>query len=175
MQKNSLALIALFFISSTFSATAYAEQTDSSFSGDWQSPEAIVDAVYQTISAGRNQERDWQRFRALFFDGAAFAMSMQTPQFSGILESDIETMIDQTESFYKPLGFYEIELDKKVIRHHQLASVYSTFEVKHDLQDEQPLMRGINHFQLLHDGDRWWIISNVSTLEGEGFSIPEKL
>ncbi len=173
--KKIQTFITLLLLTSTINSSAYAEQNNQPSGADWQSPESIVDAVYATISAGRNEQRDWERFRALFFDGATFAMSMQSPQFSGILDSDVETMINQTESFYKPVGFYELELDKKVVRHHHMASVYSTFEVKYSLQDEQPLMRGINHFQLLHDGDRWWIISNVSTLESDNFTIPENL
>ena len=46
-----------------------------------------------------------------------------------------------------------------------MASVYSSFEIKLKATDDKPQMKGLNHFQLLFAGDRWWIISNTSIID----------
>ena len=35
---------------------------------DWESPEALIHALYETISADAGAQRDWERYRALFLD-----------------------------------------------------------------------------------------------------------
>ena len=145
------------------------------YANDWRSPEAIVDALYQTISAGPGEQRDWDRFRELFFDNAEMLMSIETPGFSGILASDIDTIVIQTEQAYGKTGFYELELNKQIELYGNMASVYSSFEVKYKASDKQPLMKGLNHFQLLFDGDRWWIISNISTIDNKQNKVSEML
>jgi len=143
------------------------------YSKDWQTPEALVSAVYESISADPGQNRDWNRFRHLFYANAHFSMAMRSEDFTGILASDVNTMIQHTEDHYKAMGFHEIELGRKTIRHQHFVSVYSTFEIKHRLIDKQAIMRGLNHFQLLNDGTRWWIISNTTVIEDAHFTIPD--
>lgn len=143
-----------------------------SYEQDWQSPEAIIMALYKTISAGSGEERDWTRFRALFFQGAQFTMALPSTQAGGLITSDVEKMIEQTEAYYKDTGFYEIESDQHVIKYNQMANVYSSFEIKKSLTDDKPLMRGLNHFQLLFDGKRWWIVSNTSIVSNESVALP---
>lgn len=53
-----------------------------------------------------------------------------------------------------------------------MALVSNSFEVKLRRDDAEPLMRGLNHFQLLHDGERWWIVSNISTVETADWKLP---
>ncbi|HUD41541.1 MAG TPA: hypothetical protein VMR06_06015 [Dokdonella sp.] len=144
-------------------------------SEDWQSPEAIVHALYQTISADPGARRDWDRYRALFLDGARLSVAMNSKVGSGILGMDSEELIAQTETAYAATGFHEIPLVTRVERHGLLASVMSSFEVRLRLADKKPLMRGLNHFQLLNDGERWWIVSNVGTIETPTSPLPADL
>jgi len=53
-----------------------------------------------------------------------------------------------------------------------MAVVTNSFEVKLRRDDAEPLMRGLNHSQLLHDGERWWIVYNVSTVESANWKLP---
>ena len=142
---------------------------------DGATPDAVVTALYESISADPGQTRNWDRFRSLFFENARFVMAMQSDAFQGIIASDVETMIQQTEIHYKTIGFHEIELDRKTVQYSDFASVYSSFEVKHTVSDKTPIMRGLNHFQLLHDGQRWYVISNTTVIENEAFIIPDSL
>jgi hypothetical protein len=140
---------------------------------DWESPEAIVHALYETISADAGAERDWDRYRALFLDGARLSLAMDSSIGSGIMVMDSEELITQTESAYAATGFHEIPLVTKVDQHGLLASVMSSFEIRLRTSDKEPLMRGLNHFQLLNDGERWWIVSNVGTVETPTSPLPE--
>ena len=52
---------------------------------DWESPEALVHALYETISADAGAQRDWDRYRALFLDGARLSMALDSKIGSGIM------------------------------------------------------------------------------------------
>jgi hypothetical protein len=142
---------------------------------DWKSPEAIIGAMYQTISADPGEQRNWERFRELFFDKAEMLIGMQSSQFSGIIASDIETIITQTDSAYGKTGFHEIEIAQDIVKYGGMANVYSSFEIKLKTTDDKPLMKGLNHFQLLFDGDRWWIISNTSIIDNKNYKGSQAL
>lgn len=142
---------------------------------DWQSPEAIVHALYDTISADAGAKRDWDRYRALFIDGARLSVAMDSRIGSGIMAMGSEELIAQTETAYAATGFHEIPLVTRVEQHGLLASVMSSFEVRLRRSDKQALMRGLNHFQLLNDGERWWIVSNVGIMETPTSPLPGDL
>lgn len=139
---------------------------------DWASPEAIVHALYEVISADAGETRDWNRYRALFFDDARFAVAMDSRIASGIIAMGNEEMVAQTESAYGSTGYHEQGLVTRVEQHGRMASVMSIFEVRLRRDDAQPLMRGLNHFQVLNDGERWWIISSVGVIESESSPLP---
>ena len=56
----------------------------------------------------------------------------------------------------------------------QIAHVFSTYESRHSLSDPEPFMRGINSFQLMHDGKRWWIVNVMWQHEAADLPIPER-
>jgi len=139
---------------------------------DWESPQSIVHALYEVISADAGQARDWDRYRDLFLDGATLSMAMDSKVASGIMAMSAEELIGQTESAYAATGFHELPLVTRVEEHGLMASVMSSFEIRLRRSDEAPLMRGLNHFQLLNDGERWWIVSNVSIVETASAPLP---
>ena len=142
---------------------------------DWASPEAIVHALYDVISGDAGVERDWDRYRALFLEDARMSVAMDSSIGSGIMGMSPEELIGQTESAYAATGFHEIPLVTRVEQHGLLASVMSSFEIRLRLGDDKPLMRGLNHFQLLNDGERWWIVSNVGVIETPASPLPKDL
>ena len=56
-------------------------------------------------------------------------------------------------------GFFEREISKRVEKYGNIAHVFSTYESRHAKDDEKPFARGINSFQLMNDGKRWWIVT----------------
>ena len=139
---------------------------------DWESPESIVHALYEVISADAGETRDWDRYHALFMDGARMSIAVDSPIIEGIMSMDPEELAAQTETAYAATGFHELPLVTRVERHGPMASVMSSFEIRLRRDDGTPLMRGLNHFQLLNDGERWWIISNIGTMETPDAPLP---
>ena len=52
--------------------------------------------------------------------------------------------------------------------------VWSTYESYRTMDDPAPFARGINSIQLLHDGERWWIVNIYWAGEREGLTIPQQ-
>ena len=55
-----------------------------------------------------------------------------------------------------------------------MAEVFSTYESRHDAGDPKPFERGINSFQLMNDGHRWWIVTILWQGETSGSPIPKE-
>jgi hypothetical protein len=140
---------------------------------DWKTPEAVVAAMYQTISADAGQARDWDRFRALFAKGAQLSIAVQSSAAKGIMSMGVEDLVAQTDAGYGATGFHETALVTKVETYGLMASVTSSYEVRLQHDAAKPLMRGMNHFQLLNDGERWWIVSNVGVVETPQAPLPQ--
>jgi len=139
---------------------------------DTSSPRAIVQALHGLVSAEAGETRDWDRFRDLFLDGAMLSVAIKSPRAPGIIAATPEELIQQTETNYATTGFHELPLIYQVEEYGAMALVTNSFEVKLRRNDAEPLMRGLNHFQLLHDGERWWIVSNISTVETDDWQLP---
>lgn len=141
----------------------------------YSTPDQVIDALYAIISADAGESRDWDAFRDLFVASAQLVIAIDSDKASGLIASDVETLIAQTDAHYANSGFHEIELDRKTVVFGALASVYSSFEIKLRVSDANSLMRGLNHFQLLFDGDRWWVVANSGIIETSSWRLPKTL
>ena len=56
-------------------------------------------------------------------------------------------------------GFFERELARRTDVYGNIAQVFSTYQSFHTKTDKTPFTRGINSFQLLNDGKRWWVLT----------------
>lgn len=72
---------------------------------------------------------------------------------------DVEGYIARVEPLFAREGFYETEVARRTEQFGRIAHVWSTYESRRDPGDAQPIMRGVNSFQLFNDGNRWWILS----------------
>lgn len=127
---------------------------------DVSSLEAIMAAVYDAISGPAGQPRNWDRFRSLFVPGARLIPAV--PKKEGGFEARVLTVEDYITRSGPRLekdGFFEGEIARKVERFGSIAHVFSTYESRRTRADEKPFARGINSFQLLKDGDRWWVVT----------------
>ena len=139
---------------------------------DVSSLEAIVAAVYDSISGPAGQARNWERFRSLFVPGARLIPS--TPKKEGGAEAQVLTVEDYISRFGPRLekaGFFEQEIARKVERFGTIAHVFSTYESRRT-QDGPVIARGINSLELFWDGQRWWIVANLWDQERAGNPIP---
>ena len=144
---------------------------------DVASIDAIVTAAYDVISGPAGQERDWERERSLFFPGARL---IPTRKGADEAESenalwpqamDVDGFIARSREFLKD-GFFEQEIARRTEQFGHIAHVWSTYESRHERDDPHPFMRGINSFQLFHDGSRWWIVTIFWQHESVADPIP---
>src|SRR6266487_2848184 len=71
-------------------------------------------------------------------------------------------------------SFYEKEISRRTEQFGHIAHVWSTYESRHNADDREPFMRGINSIQLFHDGSRWWIMTIYWQQESLVDPIPAK-
>ena len=143
---------------------------------DVASIDAIMRAVYDVISGDAGQKRDWDRFRTLFHQDARMIPSGKNPNM-GITSARAftpEEYIKRTEPVFAKEGFYEREKARRVETYGNIAHVFSTYESFHSLTDKKPFVRGINSFQLLNDGNRWWVLTIYWQNETPDVPIPKK-
>ena len=144
---------------------------------DVESIDAIIAAAYDVISGPAGQKRDWNRERSLFYPKARLVPTASVP---GRNDVDLEPQILDVESYIaraEPLlkaGFYETEIARRTEQFGRIAHVWSTYESRHDPNDPEPFMRGINSFQLFDDGKRWWILSVYWQHESAEHEIPQE-
>jgi hypothetical protein len=71
-------------------------------------------------------------------------------------------------------GFYEREIGVRQERFGAVAHRWSAYDSR-ATPDGKPFQRGVNSFQLWHDGHRWWVVSVLWDNERAGLQIPADL
>ena len=134
----------------------------------------ILAAVYDVISGPAGAPRDWDRFRSLFYTGARLIPSRRDDK--GVITARVLTpdeYVTRGKDAFANQGFFEASIANRVEQWDHLAHVWSTYESRH-APGEKPFARGINSFQLINDGTRWWILSIYWEAEAAGHPLPEK-
>ena len=142
------------------------------YSADTESVDAIMKAVYDVISGPAGQERDWDRFRNMFAPGAHLIPIQVTPDTTQAIFWTPDEYATRAGSYLVQNGFFEVEIARKVERYGHILHAFSTYESRRNADDEQPFARGINSFQLMHDGNRWWVVNIMWDSERPGQEIP---
>src|SRR5262245_15413006 len=142
---------------------------------DVKSMESIIAAVYDVISGPAGKERDWNRFRSLFVNGARLIPTFpaQTGGFASRALT-VDEYVQRAQPRMTEEGFYEKEFARRVEQFGQIAHVFSTYESRHKAEDTKPFARGINSIQLMNDGKRWWIVTIFWQGESETTPLPDK-
>ena len=142
---------------------------------DVSSIDAILRAAYDTISGPAGRQRDWDRFRSLFVSGARLAAVVPNHQegFRTVVLSP-EDYVQHDDAYFQTHGFFEREVARRTERFAGIAQVFSTYESRHAAADAKPFERGINSFQLMNDGRRWWIVTIFWQGETPESPIPQE-
>lgn len=141
---------------------------------DVASIDSILAAVYDVISGPTGAKRDWDRMRSLFIPGARLIPTNPLPPggyASRVLS--VEDYISRAEPFLQKEAFFEKEVARRTETFGQIAHVFSTYESRHS-PEAKPFQRGINSFQLMNDGTRWWIVTIFWQGEDEKNPLPER-
>lgn len=129
---------------------------------DVSSVDAIMAATYDVISGPPTKKRDWDRFRSLFVPGARLIPADRAKDGTGLFKVEVITPDEYAklaDPYFSKNGFAEREIFRKSERYGNIMQIFSTYESRHDASDAKPFARGINSFQLLYDGKRWWVVT----------------
>jgi len=139
---------------------------------DVSSPEAILNAVYSVISGPQGQPRDWDRMRSLFIPDARLIPTIPSAGHADAVVLTIDGYIARASARMATMGFYESSVHNVTEHYGNIVQVWSTYESRHAPTDATPFVRGINSFQLLKDGDRYWIVNIFWDAETPDHPIP---
>ena len=107
------------------------------------SPDAIIKAVYDTIS-GPAGKRNWQRLRSLYLDGARLIPIGKRVHQEGEGElrvMSIDEWIEDVTDFFAENDFYESEIARHFHRFGNIVQAFSTYEAR-DEKDGQTYRPG---------------------------------
>lgn len=142
---------------------------------DVASVDAIIKAAYDVISGPAGEERDWDRFRSMFMEGARLIPTGR--EHSGETRHGLLTVEDYISRAGPQLennGFFEVEVARRMERYGSVVHVFSTYESRRNADDAEPFMRGINSFQLLYEKGRWWVVTIFWQPEYPDLPIPKQ-
>ena len=143
---------------------------------DVASIDAIIKATYDVISGDAGVKRDWARFRSLFHRTGRLMPSGKNPN-TGVYGAGVLTpddYIQRNGPFLEKDGFHEREIGRRTEIYGNIAHVFSSYESFRNKSDKTPFMRGINSFQLINDGKRWYVVSIFWQQETTDNPIPKK-
>jgi len=153
-----------------------AKQTDpiEARASDAASIDAITAAAYESISGGKGVARNWDRFRSLFHANARLIPVRRTQDGLRGQALTVEEFITNSNPYFVENGFFEKELHRTTEEYGSIAHHFSTYASYDSATSTEPFARGINSFQLMHDGQRWWIVTIFWQAESDQNPIPEK-
>lgn len=137
--------------------------------------DAILSAVYDSISGAKGKTRNWDRFRSLFIPGGRLIPNGKRQ--NGETASRVltpEEFIASSGKFMEEQGFFEHSIANHVETFGNIAHVFSVYEGRHATTDAKPFVRGINSIQLMNDGKRWWVVTIFWQAEDAANPIPQK-
>ena len=141
---------------------------------DVASEDAIIAALYESISGPACQRRDWDRYRGLFAPGGrAIPKTTNGDETFGIHAMTPDEYIASVTGSMEGFGFFEKEVSHVGESFNGVVHRFSTYESRRGANDATPFARGINSFQLLNDGKRWWVVNVYWAGERPDAPIPE--
>jgi hypothetical protein len=177
MSRLRVAVVFLFFLTAIGSAQTL-KRREAAAPPDAASVDAIVAALYGSVSHGPDASPDFDRMRRIFLyvgmlvppkaAGADFR-ALDVDQFAERYEKSVAARKEKGEP---ATGFFEREISRRTDCFGNICQVFSTYESRHSASDATPFQRGINSIQLLRDGNRWWIASVVWDVERADNPIP---
>lgn len=168
--------IILLTLTVLFATAGFAQTPKAADPADVASLDAIMKAVYSSISGDAAKVRDWDRFRSLFHKDARLIPTGKNPT-TGLVTANAlspDDYIKRAEPYFAKEGFYETETARRVETFGGVTHVFSTYDSRHSASDAKPFARGINSFQLLNDGKRWWVVTIYWQAESPELPIPKK-
>jgi len=142
------------------------------FESDTSSIDAVVKALYESLSFPEGKSPDLERLRNIFTQEASFTR----------VNKDNTVDLMKTEMFIRSFqermekglikSFHEFETAQTRQVFGQMAHVFSTYRKGINVSDPEKMGRGINSIQLFYQGGRWRICAILWMDERPDCPIP---
>jgi hypothetical protein len=139
---------------------------------DVKTLDAIIKAYYATVSGAKGEARDWNRLRSLMLPETRMFSTRPAGNRLLPIVLTIDQYIEANRNYFEKGGYYESEINRRTDHAGTVAQVFSTFESRRHAEEPTPYSRGVNSFQIVNDGERWWIVSVLWTSETQANPIP---
>ncbi len=146
--------------------------------GDGASVDAVLAALYASVSHDEASRPDWERMRNLFLQvGMLIPPKNPRSDMFTVLDVDgfeqrVREGIASAKQKGDPTSFFEKEIFRRTDCFGNVCQIFSTYESRRAPTDEKPFVRGINSIQLVYVGRRWWIASVAWDQERPDNPIP---
>jgi len=143
----------------TFSAGRLATMVPKPRPDDVASPEAIVMALHDSVST---PARKWNpdRFRSLLLPSSYFVFPSTDKNGDGHINFlSQEEVVKSLAVLSKKHSWHEKSKIINVIKYDREAIVYSSALAYQD--NDQPIEHGMSITEVMSDGTRWWIVSDI--------------
>ena len=154
-------LIGFLFV---FNITLEAQVQNNAF----ESIDGVVNEGLKIVSGKKGESRNWEAFRMLFTPNAQLSvLNHDTLGNAKVNTYSLEEFVRIGMRFYEGDGFLEYEITKTIDEYNGIAHVFQSYRAEElDLVEE-----GINSYQLIFDGKRWWITSILWTSNRNGVEL----
>ncbi len=143
---------------------------------DVGSMDAIVCALYASISGPKGMKRDFARLRTLMAPEARFVPTGRAPDGTHRYRSwNVDEYIAAAGPGLEAGGFFESEIGRTTTSFGNVWHIMSAYDSKRTLEDTTPFQRGVNSIQLFNSGTRWYVMSVMWDAERADLSIPATL
>ena len=145
---------------------------------DGASVDAIIAALYASVSHDEAGQPNWERMRNLFLQvGMLIPPKNPRSDLFTVLDVDgfeqrVKESVGAAKQKGDPTSFFEKEVSRRTDCFGNVCQIFSTYESRRAPADEKPFVRGINSIQLVNDGHRWWIASVAWDTERADNPIP---
>ena len=147
---------------------------------DAVSVDAIVAAIYASVSHAPDALPDFERMRGIFLPVGMLIPPKKasediftTLDVDGFADRVKKSMASRKEKG-ESAGFVEREIGRRTDCFGNVCQIFSAYESKTAASDEKPIQRGINSIQIVRDGRRWWVASVIWDVERADNPIPSQ-
>ena len=142
---------------------------------DVKSPQAIIAALSSSISGEAGQARNLDRLRSLFVPGSGRMVVTRVPK-AGTTDVTVMSLDEYIarSSSGTPQNFYEVPIAYEMQTFGRMTHVYESYGLHHT-KDDAPYVRGVNSWELLSDGSRYYVLQVFWDTERPDNPIPANL
>lgn len=154
---------------------AFGQTTNSDYADKVTTIDSTIETLYAVISGDASEKRDWELFRYLFAaDAKLIPVRQSEDEGTAAIYWTPDQYIERAGPILEKNGFFEKEISHSIEQYGAIAHSFSTYESYRKSTDTEPFTRGINSIQLMHDGDRWWVINIYWLGETDDNPIPDR-